>query len=305
MDTAIEMDSWLTEGERHEVSEYMKLCQIEAEQFISAFINKKKIQKEILACMEGQVGLKAFLEEKKQKESEVAFWLAEKLQIYKKEKVAESLDWFGGVEVDISSFLEKKKQQGACARSERQEALRQTTLATISEKFQYREQRDAEVLAEDEKQMKKEWSAIMAPSMPENRRSEFEDMHKRRRMLEENLERQKKARKDMETFVETTKTKFMALYEQQSKEAKARMIKETENDISAFTWREQLKVDEWAGKLKKESAALISKYITEKQGEANQFASKMARQSDLLFVQQGEEVNKEIRIGLQADLPVP
>ena len=64
-------------------------------------------------------------------------------------------------------------------------------------------------------------------------------------------------------------------------------------------------VDEWAGKLKKESAALISKYITEKQGEANQFASKMAWQSYLLFVQQGEEVNKEIRIGLQADLPVP
>ena len=92
MDTAIEMDSWLTEGERHEVSEYMKLCQIEAEQFISAIIDKKKIQKEILACMEGQVCLKAFLEEKKQKESEVAFWLAEKLQIYMKEKVAESLD---------------------------------------------------------------------------------------------------------------------------------------------------------------------------------------------------------------------
>ena len=131
--------------------------------------------------MESQVALKAFLEEKKHKESEVAFWLAEKLKIYKKEKVAE-LDWLGGVQVDISSFLEKKKQQGACARSERQEALRQTTLATISEKIQYREERDAEVLAEDEKQMKKEWSAIMAPSMPENRRSEFEDMHKRRRM---------------------------------------------------------------------------------------------------------------------------
>ena len=109
----------------------------------------------------------------------------------------------------------------------------------------------------------------------------------------------------METLVETTRTKFTAFYEEQSKEAKARMIKEAENDISAFTWREKMKIDVWAGNLKKESAALISKYNTEKLGEANQFASKQAWQSYLLLVQQAEEVNKEIRIGLQAVLLVP
>ena len=59
------------------------------------------------------------------------------------------------------------------------------------------------------------------------------------------------------------------------------MIKDAEDEISEFTWREKLQVDVWAEKFKKESKALISRDIKEKQRTADK------------FMQQGEAAKKE------------
>ena len=88
------------------------------------------------------MALSAFLEEKKQKEAEVAFMMSAEL-------------W-----------------------TEKQKILKRTTLAKISALIKDREQREAEVWAENQKKLKKDSEAAISAHIKKTKQREWAEVHK-------------------------------------------------------------------------------------------------------------------------------